>query len=71
MNKYPCSQREIYNWGDSVTTTGFPGGSDSKESTCNTGDLGSIPEMGRSIGEESGYLLRYSGLENSMDGGTW
>ena len=48
-----------------------PGGSDSKESTCNTGDLGSIPEMGSSLGEGSGYLLQYSGLENSMDGGTW
>ena len=39
---------------------GFPGGSAGKESTCNTGDLGSIPEMGRSLGEESGYLLQYS-----------
>ena len=28
----------------------FPGGSDSKESTCNAGDLGSIPELGRSPG---------------------
>ena len=27
---------------------GFPGGSDSKESACNAGDLGSIPELGRS-----------------------
>ena len=26
---------------------GFPGGSDSKESTCNAGDLGSIPALGR------------------------
>ena len=25
---------------------GFPGGSDSKESTCNVGDLGSIPGLG-------------------------
>ena len=30
---------------------GFPGGSDSKESTCNAGALGSIPGMGRSPGE--------------------
>ena len=29
---------------------GFPGGSDGKESTCNAGDLGSIPELGRSPG---------------------
>ena len=31
------------------------------------GDLGSIPGLGRSLGEGSGYTLEYSGLENSMD----
>ena len=31
------------------------------------GDLGSIPGLGRSPGEGKGYLLQYSGLENSMD----
>ena len=46
---------------------GFPGGSDSKESTCNVGDLGSIPGLGRSPGEGTGYPLQYSGLENSKD----
>ena len=46
---------------------GFPGGSVSKESTCNVGDLGSIPGLGRSTGERKGYPLQYSGLENSMD----
>ena len=46
---------------------GFPGGSTDKESTCNVGDLGSIPELGRSTGEGKGYPLQYSGLENSMD----
>ena len=35
----------------------FPGGSGSKESTCNTGDLGLIPELGRSPGEGSSYPL--------------
>ena len=30
----------------------FPGGSDGKESTCNVGDLGSIPGWGRSTGGE-------------------
>ena len=30
---------------------GFPGSSDGKESACNTGDLGSIPGLGRSPGE--------------------
>ena len=42
-------------------------GSAGKESACNVGDLGSIPELGRFPGEGKGYPLRYSGLENSMD----
>ena len=46
---------------------GLPGGSAGKESTCNVGDLGSIPGLGRSPGEGNGYLLQYSSLENSMD----
>ena len=46
---------------------GFPCGSAGKESTCNVGDLGSIPGLGRSPGEGKGYPLQYSGLENSMD----
>ena len=39
---------------------GFPGGSDCKESTCNAGNLGLIPEMGRSPGGGHGNLLQYS-----------
>ena len=46
---------------------GFPGGSDGKESACDSGDLGLIPESGRSPGEGNGNLLQYSGLENSVD----
>ena len=46
---------------------GFLYGSAGKESACNVGDLGSIPELGRSPGEGKGYPLHYSGLENSMD----
>ena len=46
---------------------GLPGGSDSKESAYNAGDLGSISGLGRSPGEGKGYLLQYSCLENSMD----
>ena len=38
-----------------------------KESTCNVGDLGSIPGLGRSPGEGKGYSLQYCGLENSVD----
>ena len=50
---------------------GFPGVSESKESTCNAGDLGSVPVLGRSPGEGKGYPLQYSCLGNSMDGGAW
>ena len=45
----------------------FPGGSDGKASACNTGDPGSIPELGRSSGEGNGNPLQYSGLENFMN----
>ena len=51
----------------SGTSSAFPGGSAGNESTCNVGDLGSIPGLGRSPGEGKGYPLRYFGLENSMD----
>ena len=51
--------------------TGLPGGSDSKESTCNAGDPGSIPGSGRSPGGGNGYPLQYSYLENSMNKGAW
>ena len=40
-------------------TQGFPGGSDSKESACNAGDLGSILRSGRSPGEENGNPLQF------------
>ena len=57
-----------------VTTLGlqgFPGGSDGKESACDTGDPGLIPGLGRSPGEGKVHSLQYSGLENSMDRGAW
>ena len=44
---------------------------DLEESTSNAGHLGSISELGRSPGEENGYPLQYSGLENSMDYNPW
>ena len=40
-------------------------------SACNAGDLGSIPESGRSPGEGNGSPLQYSWLENPMDRGAW
>ena len=47
----------------------FPGGSDGKESACNTGDLGLILVLGKSPGEGNDYPLQNSRLENSMDRG--
>ena len=49
----------------------FPGDSVDKESACNAGDPGLIPELGRSPGEGNGNPLQYSCLENSMDRGAW
>ena len=49
----------------------FTCGSDSKESTCNAGDLGLIPSLGRSPAERNGYPHQYSCLENSMNRGAW
>ena len=46
---------------------GFPGGSAGKESSCNEGDLDSIPGLGRSPGGGQGNPLQDSGLENPMD----
>ena len=50
---------------------GFPYSSVGKESTCNVGDLGLIPRLGRSPGEGKGYPLQYSGLEKSMSYSPW
>ena len=50
---------------------GFPGGSDSKASACNVGDLGLISGLGRFPGERNGKLLQYSCLEIFMDRGAW
>ena len=49
----------------------FPGGSEGKESVSSTGDPGLIPGSGRSSGEGNGNPLKYSCLENPMDGGAW
>ena len=49
----------------------FPGGSDSKASAYNAGDLGSVPGSGRSPGEGNGNPLQYSSLENPIGGGAW
>ena len=49
----------------------YRGGSNGKESACNAGGLGLIPELGGSPGEGNGNPLQYSCLENSMDRGSW
>ena len=54
-----------------TTLMGFPGGSGGKEFSCNAGDLGLVPGLGRSPGEGNGYPLQYSCLENSTDRGAW
>ena len=43
----------------------------SKESTCNTGDVGSIPRLGISPGGGNGSLLQYSCLGSSVDRRAW
>ena len=65
------SCKKYYNFHIPNILLGFPGGSEVKESACNAGDMGSIPELGRSLGEGSGNPLQYSCLENPMDGGAW
>ena len=53
---------------------GFPGGSVVKNPPANVGDAtdaGSIPGLGRSLGEGNNNPLQYSCLENPMDRGAW
>ena len=54
-----------------IRLLGFPGGSDGEESTCNAGDLGLIPGLGRSSGGGHGNPLQNSCLKNSTDRGAW
>ena len=56
-------------WQKAVEQKSFPGGPDSKESSYNGGDLGSIPGSGTSPGEGHGNPLHYSCLENPMERG--
>ena len=69
---------ELWKPQDRLPTPAFSGfldrlplGSDNKESSCNAGDLGLIPGLERSPGEGNGNPLRYSCLENRVDGGSW
>ena len=51
--------------------TGFPGGPLIKNPSPNAGDVGSIPESGRSPGGGNGNPLQYSWLEYSIDREAW
>ena len=55
----------------SLNQLGSPGGSDGKESACSAEDLGSVPGLGIFLVEGNGNPLQCSGLESSMDRGTW
>ena len=50
---------------------GFPGGSVGKESTCNAGDLGSIPGLGRPPRGGHGKPLQYSCRRIPKDRQAW
>ena len=56
---WPAVEEDIWGWG-------FPGNSDGKESSCNAGDLGSIPRPERSPKGEHDNPLQYSCLENPI-----
>ena len=59
--------KHLLPFGEDYIRPGFPGGTDGKASVCNVGDLGSIPGLGISPGEDKGFPSQYSGLENSME----
>ena len=62
---------DLCNRFNAVPIKGFPHSSVHKSSACNAGDLGSIPELGRSPGEVNGNPLQYSCLENPMNRRAW
>ena len=50
---------------------GFSDGSVGKNPPAQTGDVGSVPGLGRSLGEGNGNPLQYSCLGNLMGRGVW
>ena len=54
-----------------IASLDFPGASIGKEYVHNTGDMGSIPGLGRSPGGGNGNTLQYSCQRNTMDRGAW
>ena len=69
QTRISCQPQQEEFMDDYCGILGFPGVSDGKKSTCNVGDLDSIPGLGRSSGEWNSYPLHCSDLENSMDRG--
>ena len=69
----PCQGNPVPSgyWVSIRARGGFPGGASGTESAYNTGDLGSIPGLGRSPGGGNGNPLQYSCLVNPMDRGAW
>ena len=49
----------------------FPDGSVVKNTTANSGNMGSVPGWGKSPGEGNGNPLQYSCLGNPIDRGAW
>ena len=66
LSEVSCTEKDKYCTIALISGIGTPCGSDSKESARKVGDLGSIPESGRSPKEGNGNPLQYSCLENSM-----
>ena len=67
VGKIPWGRNRLF----TPVILGFPGGADSKESSCNVGDLGLIPGLGRSPGKGHGNPLQTSCLENPKDREAW
>ena len=73
-NTVNSKQKGLVSWKEPWDPFGFPGGSEGKASAYNSGvagDLGSISELGSSLGVGHGNPLQYSCLENLTDRGAW
>ena len=78
LNYYVISQLQVFckkaGKREKITCKGLPWWLSIEESACSagaTGDLGSIPGLGRSPGRGCGNTLQYCCLENPMDRGAW
>ena len=67
----PRSGKTIWDREGALGGWGFSGGSEVKASPCSAGDLGLFPGLGRSPEKGNGNPLKYSCLENPMEGEVW